>query len=95
MFEAIRIEVSATHKGRVRARVANLIAGTTAGKNLPQPLVWTALARTNYFVPRESFNIRSILMNPMMLSLVLREHLVQLSTHPLPILLVDRSSWEG
>ena len=62
-FESVRVDISSKN-GKIRARKVNLLKAT-AVVHLPYPLRFRVDKQANFFEKRESWNILSMLKNPM------------------------------
>lgn len=64
LFEPVRVDISGRAKGKIRARRVNFLQNS-AVIQLPYPLKFKAKAPAPFFEKREKWNIKDMLMNPM------------------------------
>jgi hypothetical protein len=63
LFSQVRIDMSKKKRGKIRASVSE--AGVV--ETVPYPLLLEPKGKAQYFVPREEYNMMSILKNPMVM----------------------------
>lgn len=67
IYEPMRVDI--TSKGKIRARRVNYIQPSLV-QTMEYPLVFRPKNRHNYFVPRETWRIMDLILNPMVIMMV-------------------------
>lgn len=77
-YEPVRVDI--TSKGKIRARRVNYVQPTIV-ETLDYPLKFKPHSLHNYFIPRETWRVMDLLLNPMVIMMIVPLFIIWLLPH--------------